>query len=372
MSMRYRLAPALALVLLFAAVGSAVSIQPAKIEMAFAPGQTTQFSFYIGGADKIASYVDGELAKYATIFDPFNGTGPRHISITLRLPEEGVLEPGRRTLLVGAAEIAEFGEIGGLARIQAPVYVEVPYPGIFLTMDLAYADGDINSIIPITISTTNKGTLEVGGVKASLDIYENATSNKMLSLNSTSRSISPRGGANFKFNVDTTGWALGAYRVRSLLSYEGGEKERDGLLRLGTLGLKIVDFTASFEPDTINAFAIEVENIGSIPLQDVYGEISIGGKAVRTTPQNIPGWHKVNLTGYFDTTGIAEGKYTTTATVYYADKFAQLTKDVSLARLQQGASQELPVAIPADSSLIIAALLIIIGVIFLLLRRRNG
>jgi hypothetical protein len=367
---------ALPLILLLSAAGSAVSIQPAKIEISYVPGQVTQYSFYVGDSPRIESYVAGELAQYATLFDPLNRTGPRHITVTLRLPPDGVLEPGRRVLLVGARELpTEDNEgIGALAAVQAPIYVEVPFPGLYLTMNMDLADGDINSIIPVAISTVNKGTQAASDVKAMLEIFQNGTEQKMFSLLSAGRELAPGAGASFRFNIDTTGWSVGEYRAEGKLLYEGGQKERQGMIRLGTLGLRIVDFSQALRPEAISPFYIEVASTGSVPLENVFGEFALAGKTVRTSPADVPGWQRVNLTGYFDTAGLKEGTYTATATAHYAGKTAQLAKEVAITNVQQAAAEQpiaLPVSITAGSSLIIGLVLVILGLLFLIMRRRH-
>src|SRR3972149_9264395 len=86
---------------------SAVSIQGENKPVTFHLGDTYTYSYYIGGAERIEAYVDGDLPNLrdmVAVYDQSPGTGPPSIDVRINFNQD--VPPGNYRIFVGAREIA--------------------------------------------------------------------------------------------------------------------------------------------------------------------------------------------------------------------------------------------------------------------------
>ena len=315
---------------LFAAESVAVGISSSTKFAAYAPGEEQQFTYYLVNAPLIEAYLTEELAPYARIVDAEPNGGARTITVLLTIPEG--LSPGRHRLIVGARESAPEGVmVGGRAAIQVPLYVDVPYPGVYLEASLAAYDINVGEKEKFSVAVSNKGKDAASRVSVKVEVFDSAN-NRIAELAGAEKSLAGLGSANFELEWDSSGATAGNYRAVATITYDGNELATEAKFRIGSLDVKIRDYTRELGANAINPFFIEIESNWNEEITGIYGELIVAGKSFKTPAFDLNPWQTVNLTGYADTRGIAEGEYDATFIVYYAGKSAEQAGKILIAK----------------------------------------
>ncbi len=355
---------ALLMLSLFAAESAAVGIIASTKFAVYAPGEEQQFEYSLANAPLIEAYLADELAAYARIVDPEPNGGERSITVLLTIPEG--LSPGRHRLIVGARESAPEGAmVGGRAAIQAPLYVDVPYPGVYLEASLAAYDINVGEKEKFSVAVSNKGKDAVSQISVKIEVFDFAN-NKVAELASAEKSLAGLESASFELEWDSSGATAGNYRAVAAITYDGNELAREAKFKIGSLDVKIKDYTREFGANTITPFFIEIESNWNEEITGAYGELVVAGKSFKTPAFDLKPWQIANLTGYVDSRGIAEGEYDATFIVYYAGKSAEQAGKILIAKGAGAAepAQETPGKVGAGlTATAIAA--IMLGLVFI-------
>ena len=151
----------------------ALGISPAMLEVNFEPNLVETYEFTVFG-DNIEPYVKYdtvELNNTITITDLRKAGDRYYFKVTLKLPAK-IEQPGTHTILVGAKEISGSNDmLSARINVQTPIYVNVPYPGKYLEINLDAPDIKINDIVNFVIHCSNLGE-EPATVKGKIEIYD--------------------------------------------------------------------------------------------------------------------------------------------------------------------------------------------------------
>ena len=354
----------IALSLIAAAGTNAVSISPSTIVIGYEPNVENRFEFDIGRAEYIETYLAGELAPYATIIDTAPLGSDRKITVSLTLPEG--LSPGRHRLLVGARQSAPEGVmIGGRAAIQAPIYVDVPYPGVYIEAAIDAPNINVGEKEKFTVSVSNKGTDSVSAVSVQLKVID-SDNNTAAEFASGEKPLGGISTITFDFGWDSSQAKAGPYKVVADVFYDGNTKTVEGKFKIGSLDVQIKEYTKEFPANAISPFIIEVESGWNEEIQGIYGEILVADKSFRTPTFNLKPWQQLKLNGYLDSNGMAEGEYDAKFIVYYADKTAEKSDKLSISQNANAITvKESPSEVSGgEGSLLTTILLIILAAVF--------
>jgi hypothetical protein len=365
--MRRALALLFFLIVLLPSV-SAVGLSPAILTLDYKTSGEYPLTFHALGAEHMDTYVKGDLASYAEIIDPYPHGGPRDFQVIIRLPKD-IDPPGKRTLLVGVLEQPPNGAmVGARAAYQAPVFIYVPYPGVYLDVTLTAPSVNENETVPFRLDVINHGRDPAVGVTASLSIIDGATNATLLSLDSQTAGIKGQGENVFVWDWTTVGRTPGPYLARSVVSYGGKDIERIEPFRIGTQQLRILNFTRSARPGLIAPFTVTVKSEWNSPFAGVYADISINDTKIRTPALDLAPWETQTLTGYWDLNGASPGDYKADIKVPYGNTYAFATGTVTVSTdAPESASWIAGMGI----RLAIAGLLAVAALLFLALGRRR-
>ncbi len=355
-----------------------VSIQPAKYSINFEPNLEKDFGFYICGAAKIETYLDGDLVKYATIIDNEPNSSCRDIVVRVRLPNK-IEKPGKNILLVGAKELIEVGSgVAGRAAIQAPIVIFVPYPGMYVEWNFVAPNVNEGETVHFIVSVSNLGTNNIQSARAIIDVYDD--NSKIKSLNTDEKSIPSKESAEFPLDMETTGMKAGSYRVVTTLYYDGRSDLKEKSFNIGSLYVAINNYTKVLEQGKINKVGIEIESKWNNNLQDVYSAVTINGVKVKTPNYDLKAWETKEIAAYYDTTGMDIGEYDAQITLYYGGKTT--TEEGKVYVVEQSevqsseAKEEKPWNIsfnitPTTLLVAIIIILVVVDIVWLIIRRKN-
>lgn len=300
---------------------AALGLSPAKVEVDFKPNLVQEFKFKVTSDNPekvIKMYASGDLKDYVS-FDKENLVGGGSFTASLKLPEK-IENPGRNTIIIGVEEEVdpEVVGIGTRIRIQAPIHIDVPYPGkyveVYLTGENANAGEDIEFILDIS----NKGKEDVT-ISPAIDIYKDEDFIQRLEL--SLRILKSQEEIKLKKTLQTNNYLPGDYSAKAMVDYTTKESNAD--FRIGSLFVDIYNYTSKIELSKgVTKFVIDIENRWNNNIDSVYGQVSFSKNeaeliSFKTSPTNLLPWQKSSVEGFFDMSNFSEGDYPTNITLYY-------------------------------------------------------
>jgi len=355
-----------------------LGISPAKQEFYFEPGIEKTFTFKIVSAssEQITDlYVKGDLAEYVNLSKE-SVLGRDSFEVYIKLPNK-IEIPGKHRILIGAKEhVDEFDSgVKGVVVIQAPIDVLVPYPGKYAEASFKIADINEGEDAVFELEIFNFGTEKIFP-NSRIDIYnDEERTEKIKTKVIEPQEIKSKERILIADTIDTSDLKPGPYFVTVNVDY-GKIIEIDDEFRIGTLLIKIIDYSNEFEEGKINKFKIEIESLWNYEIKNIYGEVSVtdNGKIIDTfkTPTiNLNSWKKANLTGFFDASSVEEGKYVANLKIFYENK--DVYKLVSIYVIKPGFNSLLIIGSSAGIVLIIGVLILIICLIVKIHKlKKNG
>jgi len=208
-----------------------------------------------------------------------------------------------------------------LESIKTSVAIFVPYPDKHVEI-IVYAD-DVNENEPINIriKATNFGDKDVKSANARLDIngaddYENFVT----SLYTDTKPINSLEDVYFYTTFDTFGLAPGYYQIMTHMFYDGNRTEREKIVKIGTLYVRINDYTRFVEPEKISEFHVKIESRWNNKIQEIYSRTEFEGiKPIVTPTFELKPWEKMALSGFIDLTDYSGSNLPGQITLFYVN-----------------------------------------------------
>jgi len=301
---------------------SAIGISPAKFQIYFEPNLEKNFTFKASNSDAERVneiYVRGDLAEYVTLSkDSFRGF--EAFTATLKLPEK-IDVPGKHRILIGVRELDNgdvVGGIGGLAAVQAPIDVLVPYPGRYVEADFHVNNVNKGENADFTLKVHNLGTESVI-FRPKIEVYEGEKLIETVFFKSDA--VNSKELIIIEGEINSSDYKSGFYKILVTIDY-GEIIKLDDQFRVGELFVNITDYSHRFKAGQVNDFWMEIESLWNHRMRKVYGEITITDEG-ETISEIRPGFvdldhfEKKNLTSFFDAKEVREGKYIANLKVYY-------------------------------------------------------
>lgn len=314
--------------LFFSTNAFAVGIGHGDTTVHFQPNLEVTIPFILRNI-KSGTYIElsvtGELKDYVTLSE-LSPTG--ELNVTVHLPDK-IEKPGTHTIWILAKEIpnATMGTIAAVTAVQVPIPIIVPYPGKYVEVRLDAPDVNIGESVNFVISVTNRGEQNIIA-KGTIEIY-NPNNEKIATVYTEERAIKTTMTEELHAQWETSGVKEGEYKAIATITYDGETARAEKTFRIGTLLIKIIDYTREFQKDTINRFDIEVESVWNDKISDVYAEIVISDEnknqisSFKTPSTDVEPWEKKIITAYWDTTDINIGTYDANITLHYASKVTE-------------------------------------------------
>ncbi len=356
----------------------AIGIMPPSLFINFEPGKNFTFNFLVLDVKydkvKIENYVrESTLSQYVNL-GPLEkvGNDKATFNVTLSLPNK-IDTPGVHRILVGVRELPleEKQGIGAFAAVQAIIDVLVPWSGEYLKVDLIPQNLAVNSTGTFKIKLSNWGTVNT---TTSLKLLIMDLNKAILSTISVADNVFIESFETKEFSVDvnSTGYAEGAYLAvaiakTKLKEYSSEEKK----FMIGSLKLKILDFTKTVIQDKINPFKIKIKSYWNDIISDVYAEVQISKDGIvidsfKSASCDIKPWSEADIVAYWDTSGIEAGAYLANITVFYQNKEEHASGYVIVR-----AKKEVPVALIVGGFILLVVIVNIIIWIMLVRKQRR-
>ncbi len=324
----------------------------ARNSVQFEPGLDKDYTICIMNSKDyefpVVMDVTGPLKDYITLSqDQFvlSPSQTKCLTYNLHLPQSLDMYGSILTKIwARQGQVDENGGLQVLVSIPHKLSVFVPYPDKYVTINLETEDVNENEPIQLLVRAKNYGDKDVKKANARIDVYgADDYSNYIDSLYTATKPIASMETVNFPATLETTGLKPGYYKADATLFYDGNKTSASELFKIGTLLVRINNYTSVGYSGRINQFDIDIESRWNNKIEGLYGQAAFSGiKGSVTTPTvDIDRWEKTRLTGYLDLSGVAPGDYKGNITLHYGNETN--IKSVVLSVLAKGSSQENPV-----------------------------
>ncbi|MBS3097877.1 hypothetical protein J4209_03740 [Candidatus Woesearchaeota archaeon] len=375
----------LSLVLLPDASAVGIFISPIE-DIYFEPNLQTSLDFGVknnAGSDMhIGLAVGGDLAKYTSIS---TGEGnpifvkageTKGFQVVFNFPEH-IEEPGEHILKILADEQPrEGGAFSVTSSVSSRITVHVPYPGRYVIWEFITDNGNVNETINFRFIVNNLGKEDIKNARGVVDIYgpsEEGFNTKIGAIASETSEILSTKITTLNAILNTTGYRPGEYRAVGTLFYDEGKDAKEGFFRIGSLYVRLADYTKKFRKDSIEKLNLNVESGWNSRIDDAYAIISIKDREditnvfneLKTPSFYLKAWENKNISTYWDTHGLEVGAYNADIAIYYRN--TTTIENVNLEVIEEKGSPLFNIT----ALLIIIIVILVIGDVILLMRKRK-
>lgn len=343
-------------------------------EFKFSPGFNQNIDAFIvnnvGSDIKVKFEARGGLSEYVTFNEDYvdiPSGGKYFFTFNLKLPES--IPPGRNRLEIGATDVTPPPPGGGIRAVTAAYkafFIEAPYPGKYIESSFTAKDIEENGIVEFNVNIASKGSESIDKIDGMIEIFSGDAEITALTLERIA-DIQPGESRTLAAEWDSTGNKVGEYTAKATINYDGQQQVLEAKFRIGTLMLKIINYTREFYKGELNRFDIEIGSFWNTELTGVYGEIEVGSEKIKTLESNLPPWGKTEITAYLDANNLEVGNYTAKMVVHYADKSSEETGTISILPKRERII-ELPSKIPSIAILLVITItLLVVGNVILVI-----
>jgi hypothetical protein len=369
----------LLLVLFLAPVcASATFISPGKYRFDFVPNLDKELTFLVGDAANINVTLGGQLTEYARIVD-ISDTPPdqklrgKIVRIRLTLPEF-IPNPGLNELDVRAMEVPLPGQgtFGTAVTVIAPVYIRVPYPGVYVVTDLNVNNVNENETVNPVVFATNYGYENITAAWAEFDLFDSVNRSVTTLKTESSSLLSGTIRKTFSVKWDSRGYRPGDYYLAARFFYRNNVSRMRGTFKIGNLVVHILNYTRTVKFQTINPFDVIVQSGWNAEIANVYAIVTINQSSFQTPSLTLAPWETKTLKGYFDSTGFSPKTYPAEIRLYYEGLTNSATGEVEILGLPKKSLLEQPTLVYGGIILVLILLLVLSILLFGLSRRKKG
>lgn len=293
-------------------------ISPGKYELKFVPYETYNLEFRVGGTGEYSYKAVSGLADIEILGEEKDGKDTI-LTTKVKFPAN-IEKPGK--VKVGSVQveqvIKEGSGFGSQTRVIAPIYVTVPYKGIYLDNSLKIPNINVNETLKLEVISQNLGNTDASNVKVKVNIYDK--DNLIKTVPFETKTIQAGKIVTFKNTWDSIGYPKGTYNAEAIIESSVGEDKVSENFEIGTLNVEIINVTPELISGGVNSFEINVKNGWNGQLQNVYGFLNISGEEFQTVSNSVNPLAIGKLKGFADTRNIKPGEYNSVVTVDFGSK----------------------------------------------------
>ncbi len=346
-----------------------ISITPASQHIVFIPNGNITLGFSVSDVGKASTYITGDFSEYATLIDADSEGSARDVSVIIHFPN--VYKPGAQRMLFGARELPKHtnSPIGGLASVQAPIFIQVPYQDMYLDARLLISNINENEEAQVQLHYENLGVQNII-VRAQGELIDAQSNTTVKTIAFESANLSALQTKDLFAYIDMKNKSPGVYGVNVILSYEGEVKKIFQEFTVGSLSVKILNATSKIPAEKVSPYTFVVRSFWNKNIEGMYGEVSLlraGEKVqvVKTPTEILPPWETKTMKVFLDTTGLSEGMYGAEVKLFYQGKESKMTFPLAIGKEEQEQTKDKEgLQLPFDSTYLFMIVLIALLIFF--------
>jgi len=227
------------------------------------------------------------------------------------------------TVIQAHQKFSDGGSFGAIVNIKHRLTVFFPYPDKYVEINVKSEDVIENQPVHFTISATNYGQETVKKANARIDVYgADDYTNFIKSLYTDTKELVSMETKDFTSVLITEGLVPGYYKADIDFFYDGDTVTAENIFKIGTLLVKILNYTREGTTDSIVPYIINVESRWNNKMDSLYAEVIFDeiDQKITTPTISIAAWEKTQLKGYIDLKDISLGEYTGKIVLYYQNE----------------------------------------------------
>jgi len=366
------------ILILFLNSALALSVSPGKVNFVFEPGLKTGFGISVGGGGGADSFeksiieTGNELEKAITLgeFKDSGDGAALAVDIDFTKVDFKKIIPGNNRILIEVKEKNPGeGQFAALVAIRVPINIFVPFEGIFFDVMLDIKDIEVGEQGRASATLRNLGSEKVN-VSSVFIVMANDAEKLRIPVNGIVLEVNEDKTITRSF--DTTNFAEGKYLLKFIANVGSNTVEKTKEFRIGKWLLDIASIKQEYQANKeVEQFVMQVSNGWNEEAENAYAEFKISNESTKnivskkTATFNVPASSMNKTTEvkeYFDTSGIAAGKYTLNATIFFKGSASSKLYDAQF--VEKGINI---MWIVIGAGVVIAA-----GIIFWMMKKRKG
>lgn len=300
----------------------------------------------------ILSAVDSGDIKVEDAGVYLNPKEEKKIYIKLKLPAVTGFQPGIVETKVGALDLPLTitpGQtvIGGVAAVEAQLWLRVPYPGKRLVLSPSVEDVISGQRARLKASVISEGTEKVDNAVLTIDILDPDGLRKDRIVLEP-KSIASGETVDYLSVWETKGFDPGTYTARFILTFDTQTITEERQFKIGGLQVDVTGVEAEpIQKGGIAKIKIFVTSKWGDSIPNVYADVSVKDKlddeiaVIKTQAKDLKPYDKTELEAFWESGSAQAGVYDVIATLHYASNQSQGRGTVEIkGQLYQGPSYE--------------------------------
>lgn len=300
-------------------IAYSVGISPAEVNINFEPNleRTVTYNVRSNMAKPmyVLAQVTGSLSEYASLDKNEVYLEPGEygqFKVHIKLPKS-IDRPGYHIISFIATESqGTGGTVGARGEVISLIRIFVQYPGKYLGIELQASDAKIGDDVNFKVKLRNLGKEMVNSASAVIDIYDE--NKKIASVNTNEKSVEVLKDAELTAKWNTKGQKPGNYRAVAKVRYDEKTGEAEDSFRIGTLNVKIIEFTREVYEKQANEFRIKIESEWNDPVENLFADVKVSDEGREMTSftaseKLLKQWEIKDVIGYLDGNDLEVGEY---------------------------------------------------------------
>ena len=353
---------------------SAIGITPDSIRIDFEPNFENSYIFKTEKAENTGIYIEGGLAEYLNIEED-NIAKDGSFVIRVKLPSE-IEMPGDNVVFVGVLEGAKGGGmVSGRASIRTPIVIKVPYPGIYAEISFNVNDLGINETANFIVKINNLGKKDIDKAKAVIDILD-INERLVEKLFTEEKAVNVKEVQELKAFFNASKHTAGTYKAIAHVNYADKSKDLEASFRIGSLNVKIINYTRTFFKNKIDTFEIEIESGWNKRIDNIFAEVKVFNNtkevsSFKTVSFSLEPWEKKTISAFWDPQGLGEGSYDVEITLFYEGEKTKLSGEIDIIVQKEEFSFFKKYVTVINLLIVLVVLLVIINIIILMKKSKK-
>lgn len=288
--------------------------------------------FVISNAGRVMDHeitVEGALKQYVTLSSTLIEDVPSGafvpFSATVKLPAKMPAGLHEATICVAETETRGGGMIGAKTRACGGFIIRVLSGEKYLKISrFDVPNVDIGEKLKIELAVKSWSEVDINSIKVLIDIskptIEKEKMEKIATVSTEEKQLKSNAEEILTAYFDTAGMEAGEYVAFATLYYDGEHLNDSRGFRLGTLTIKILNYTKEFEQGKVNRLGVQVLSQWNRRIDGIYSTVDIEDERLITPLTSLEPWQNITLVTYWDTTNKKIGNYKGKIIIYYSNK----------------------------------------------------
>ena len=350
---------------------NAIGIRPDAIRIEFEPYFEETYNFQTETAENTQVYFEGALAKYVKV-KKNNIKKDGSFVVGVKLPKE-IKTPGDNIVYVGVTEgTKREGFVTGIASIKTAIVIKVPYPGIYAEVEFNAPNLNINETAHFVVSLTNLGKNDINNARAEIEVFD-SNKNIVETLFTDEMGVKRKDTVKLKALFDASKHRAGPYKAKAHVTYADKSKDLEDDFKIGTLNVKIINYTRNFFEGKVGKFDIEVESAWNSKINNIFAEVKVFNNtkevsSFKTISVSLKRWEKKLISTFWETQGLGEGTYDAEITLFYEEKKTKIRDVIEITIKEEkitGKASLVDYIAGMNLSIVAIILLIVVSVIII-------